>query len=129
MLRRLVFRRLGLAWLLFAAFQVSLAGQPGSASGHALQVGPVVMTVSDMDRSVDFYTRVLTFDKRSDRERSRPEYDQLYGVSHAHIRVVDLKLGDESIELLQFLGAAGSAGSRRRAQQRPLVSACGHHRQ
>jgi len=65
------------------------------------------MTVSDMDRSVDFYTRVLTFDKRSDGER-RPEYEQLYGVSHAHIRVVDLRLGDESIELLQFIGAAGA---------------------
>ena len=68
MLRRLAFRRLGLAWLLLAAFQSVLAGQPGSASGHALQVGPVVMTVSDMDRSVDFYTRVLTFEKRERRE-------------------------------------------------------------
>jgi len=66
------------------------------------------MTVSDMDRSVDFYTRVLTFDKRGDLERSGPEYDQLYGVSHAHIRVVDLKLGDGSIELLQFIGAVAA---------------------
>jgi catechol 2,3-dioxygenase-like lactoylglutathione lyase family enzyme len=66
------------------------------------------MTVSDMDRSVDFYTRVLTFDNRSDTERSGPEFDQLYGVNHAHIRVVDLKLGDKSIELLQFSGAAGA---------------------
>src|SRR5271167_4932131 len=107
-LRRLVFRRLGLAWLLLAAFQVSLAGQLGSASGHALQVGPVAMTVSDVDKSVMFYTGVLTFEKVSDRERSGPEIDQLYGVSRAHIRVVDLKLGDESIELMQFLGAAAA---------------------
>ena len=28
--------------------------------------------------------------------------------ANAHIRVVDLKLGDESIELMQFLGAAGA---------------------
>ena len=107
MLRRLVFRRLALSWLLFAAFQASLAGQLVSASGHALQVGPVVMTVSDMDKSVTFYTGVLTFEKVSDTERSGPEIDQLYGVSRAHIRVVDLKLGDESIELMQFVGAAG----------------------
>ena len=39
------------------------------------------MTVSDMDRSVDFYTSVLTFEKVSDTERSGPEFDQLYGVS------------------------------------------------
>src|SRR5208337_3046870 len=107
-LRRLVFRRLGLVWLLLAAFQASLAGQLGSARGHALQVGPVVMTVSDMDKSVTFYTSVLTFEKVSETERSGPEFDRLYGVSPAHIRVVDLKLGDESIELMQFLGAAGA---------------------
>ena len=108
MLRRPVFRNLGLAWLLLAAFQASLAGQLGSASGHALRVGPVVMTVSDMDRSVTFYTSVLTFEKVSDTERGGLEFDQLYGISRAHIRVVDLKLGEESIELMQFLGAAGA---------------------
>lgn len=108
MLRRLIFQRLGLAGLLLAAFQASLVGQLGSASGHTLQVGPVAMTVSDMDRSVAFYTSVLTFEKVSDTERSGPEFDQLYGVSRAHIRVVDLKLGDESVELMQFLGAAGA---------------------
>jgi len=107
-LRRPVFRNLGLAWLLLAAFQASLAGQLGSASGHALRVGPVVMTVSDMDRSVTFYTSVLTFEKVSDTERGGLEFDQLYGISRAHIRVVDLKLGEESIELMQFLGAAGA---------------------
>ena len=105
--RRIAFRRLGLACLLFAAFQFSLAGQTGPARGHALQVGPVVMTVSDMDRSVTFYTGVLTFEKVSDKERSGAEFDQLYGVSHTHIRVVDLKLGDENIELMQFIDAAG----------------------
>ena len=108
MLRRLVFRRLSLVWLLFAAFQASLAGQLVSASGHALQVGPVAMTVSDMDKSVTFYTCVLSFEKVSDTERSGPEIEQLYGVSQAHIRVVDLKLGDERIELMQFLGAAAN---------------------
>ena len=108
MLHKFVFRRLVLAWLLFTAFHTSLAGQLGSASGPALQVGPVAMTVSDMDRSVTFYTSVLTFEKFSDTGRSGPEVDQLYGVSRAHIRVVDLKLGDESIELMKFLGAAGS---------------------
>ena len=108
MFRRLAFRNLGLAWLLFAVFQAALAGQLGSASGHALQVGPVAITVSDMDRSVTFYTRVLTFEKVNDAERSGPEFDQLYGVSRAHLRVVDLKLGDESIELMQFLGATGA---------------------
>ena len=108
MLRSLIFRRLGLAWLLFAALQASPAGQPRPTTGHALQVGTVAMTVSDMDRSVTFYTGVLTFKKVSDRKRSGPEFDQLYGIGHTQLRVVDLNLGDESIELRQFLGVTGT---------------------
>jgi catechol 2,3-dioxygenase-like lactoylglutathione lyase family enzyme len=75
---------------------------------HAEHVGPVVMTVLDMNRSVDFYSRVLTFQKISDRERSGREYEVLYGVPGAHLRTVDLKLGDDSIELQQFLGISGA---------------------
>lgn len=66
------------------------------------------MTVSDMDRSVDFYSRVLTFQKVNEIERSGASFDQLYGVPNAHVRAVDLRLGDETIELLQFSGAAGT---------------------
>ena len=108
MLRRLAFLRLGLAWMLLTACQSVLVCQLRSTSGPALRVGPVVMTVSDMDRSVDFYSRVLTFQKANEVERSGPEFDQLYGVRHAHIRVVELKLENESIELVQFVGAAGT---------------------
>jgi catechol 2,3-dioxygenase-like lactoylglutathione lyase family enzyme len=79
-----------------------------AAETHALQVGSVVMTVADMDRSIEFYTRVLTFEKRSDVELSGQEIDELYGVPNAHIRAVELKLGEESIELLQFVGATGA---------------------
>jgi catechol 2,3-dioxygenase-like lactoylglutathione lyase family enzyme len=79
-----------------------------AAQTHALQIGPVVMTTADIDRSVEFYTRVLTFEKQAEIERSGPEIDELYRVPNAHIRVVDLKLGDESIELLQFIGEAGA---------------------
>ncbi len=106
-LRSRLFRRLGWAWVLLVACQASVLGQFESASGHALQVGPVVMTVADMDRSVDFYSRVLTFEKVSDTERSGAEFDQLYGVSGARLRMVDLRIGDESIELLQFIGSTG----------------------
>jgi catechol 2,3-dioxygenase-like lactoylglutathione lyase family enzyme len=98
-------RGLGLACLLVAVFQALLLGQ--STGSRALQVGPVVMTVSDMDQSVDFYSRVLTFEKVSDTERSGAEFGQLYGVHGARLRAVDLRLGDESIELLQFIGKAG----------------------
>jgi len=78
-----------------------------AAEAHVLQVGSVAMTVADMDRSVEFYTRILTFEKRSEVELSGAEIDELYGVPNARIRSVELKLGDESIELRQFIGTTG----------------------
>ena len=103
MFRRRAIWRVGLLLLLTPVLSAVLAGQT-----RAVQVGPVVMTVGDMDRSVKFYTRVLTFENQSDVERSGPEIDALYGVANARVRAVDLKLGEESIELLQFIGAAGA---------------------
>jgi len=97
-------RRAGLVLLFIAAWPVLLAAQ---TLGHTLRIGPVVMTVADMDRSVEFYTRVLTFEKESETERSGQQIDALYGVPNAHIRVVELRLGDESVELLQFVGTTG----------------------
>ena len=70
-------------------------------------VGPIAMTVADMDRSVDFYTRVLTFQKISDTEVFGDEVEKLYGVFGAHVRVVRLRLGDEFIELNEFLVPRG----------------------
>ncbi|HEY6260124.1 MAG TPA: VOC family protein, partial [Nitrospiraceae bacterium] len=45
--------------------------------GVVLAVESIGMTVSDMDRSVAFYSDVLTFKPVSDVEVDGPEYDQL----------------------------------------------------
>ena len=65
------------------------------------------MTVADMDRSVDFYTRVLTFEKRSDVELAGDDIEHLYGVFGARVRMVRLQLGEEQIELTEFLAPRG----------------------
>jgi catechol 2,3-dioxygenase-like lactoylglutathione lyase family enzyme len=70
-------------------------------------VDSVAITVSDMDRAVDFYSRVLTFQKVSDAEVSGEEYEHLAGVFGVRIRVVRMKLGDESIELDEYLAPKG----------------------
>src|SRR6185295_3035384 len=44
------------------------------------QVGAIGMTVSDMDASVDFYSRVLSFEKVSDVELTGEDYERLEGV-------------------------------------------------
>jgi catechol 2,3-dioxygenase-like lactoylglutathione lyase family enzyme len=65
------------------------------------------MTVSDLARAEDFYSRVLTFEKVSDVELSGKDFDELYGIPNVNVHAAEMKLGDESIELLQFEGLHG----------------------
>lgn len=72
-------------------------------SGLVVGVESIGMTVSDMDRSVAFYSGVLAFKPVSDVEVDGPEYDQLWGVFGVRARVVRMELGGQQIELIQFL--------------------------
>ncbi|HXE90911.1 MAG TPA: VOC family protein [Terriglobales bacterium] len=70
-------------------------------------VDSVNMTVSDMDRTVDFYAKVLTFEKVSDVEVTGDDYEHLQGVFGLRMRVVRMRLGDEFIELTEYLAPKG----------------------
>jgi catechol 2,3-dioxygenase-like lactoylglutathione lyase family enzyme len=70
-------------------------------------VDAVGMTVSDMDRAVDFFTKVLSFEKLSDVEVHGSEYEKLQGLFGLRMRVVRLELGTEKIELTQYLTPEG----------------------
>ena len=72
-----------------------------------IAVESVGMTVADMERSLDFYTTVLSCKKISDREVVGIEFDRLYGLSNVRLRVAKLQLGDEIIELTEFLTPKG----------------------
>jgi catechol 2,3-dioxygenase-like lactoylglutathione lyase family enzyme len=65
------------------------------------------MTVADMDRSLAFYTRVLGFTPVSDVEVWGTEYERLQGVFGLRMRAVRLRLGDEFIELSEYLTPKG----------------------
>ena len=65
------------------------------------------ITVADMDRAVEFYSRVLTFEKVSDTEVAGEEYEHLEGVFGLRMRVVRMRLGDEFIELTEYLAPKG----------------------
>jgi len=67
----------------------------------------VGLTVSDIDRSVDFFSKVLSFEKVSDKEIFGSEYEHLQGLFGVRARVVRMKLGDESIELTEYLTPKG----------------------
>jgi catechol 2,3-dioxygenase-like lactoylglutathione lyase family enzyme len=71
------------------------------------RVDAVGLTVSDMDRSVEFYSKVLSFEKVSDVEVTGDDYEQLQGVFGLRMRVVRMRLGDEFIELTEYLAPKG----------------------
>lgn len=91
-------RRLFLLWALLCATAV-----PAQVTG----VDSVGITVTDIDRSVDFYSRVLTFEKESEREVAGSEYERLYGLFGLRLRIVRMRLGEERIELMQFFAPGG----------------------
>src|SRR6266436_5794243 len=70
-------------------------------------VDAIGITVSDMDRAVDFYSKVLTFEKVSDTEVAGESYEHLKGVFGLRMRVVRMRLGDEFIELTEYLAPKG----------------------
>ena len=70
-------------------------------------VDAIGITVSDMDRAVEFYSRILTFEKVSDTEVAGESYEHLEGVFGLRMRVVRMRLGDEFIELTEYLAPKG----------------------
>src|SRR5215472_14657827 len=91
-------------------FVIALLGVALSISGAkaAVSVESVGVTVSDMDRAVGFYS-ALTFQKVSDVEVLGEEFEHLEGVFGARMRVVRMQLGNEYLDLTQYLAPPGRA--------------------
>jgi len=70
-------------------------------------VDSIGLTVSDLDRSVEFYSKVLHFEKVSEIEVDGDAYERLQGVFGLRMRIARMKLGDESIELTEYLAPRG----------------------
>ena len=99
-------RKLAIFFLLSLALHASQAvaqQQPVLVDG----VEAIGITVSDMDRAVDFYSKVLTFEKVFDVEVAGDGFEHLEGVFGVRMRVVRMRLGDESIELTEYLAPKG----------------------
>lgn len=70
-------------------------------------VDSVGLTVSNLDRSIDFYSNVLAFEKVSQIEVDGAAYERLEGVFGLRLRIARMRLGDEFIELTEFLVPKG----------------------
>src|SRR6516165_8657895 len=96
----------GLA-IMFLLLASLVASARAAARVLASAVDSVDITVSDTDRAVDFYSRVLSFKKVSDTEVAGETYEKFEGVFGVRMRVVRMELGDESIELTEYLAPKG----------------------
>lgn len=92
------------ACLLFLAW---IAPAQTNSGVQVQAIDAVSMTVGNINRSVEFYSRVLSFEKVSDVEVAGEAYEHLENVFGLRMRVVRMKLGDESIELIQYLTPMG----------------------
>jgi catechol 2,3-dioxygenase-like lactoylglutathione lyase family enzyme len=102
--------RLGYGAALILALLAILAVPPAStqqAPALVEGVDAIGITVSDMDRAVAFYSKVLTFETVSDTEVAGENFEHLEGVFGLRMRVVRMKLGDEFIELTEYLVPKG----------------------
>jgi catechol 2,3-dioxygenase-like lactoylglutathione lyase family enzyme len=70
-------------------------------------VATVGMTVSNMNRAVEFYEQVLTFKKISDVEVHGRDYELFQGLFGVRMRVVQMQLGDEVITLTEYMTPKG----------------------
>src|SRR6266540_1594662 len=83
------------------------ATDAAQTSSKVEQVAAVGMTVSEMDASVAFYSKILSFEKVSDVELTGEDYERLQGVFGLRIRVVRMRLGNEFIQLTEYLAPKG----------------------
>src|SRR4051812_48793098 len=91
----------------FGPFAVAQTPAIATNNVGAQAIGPIATTVSDMDLSLRFYTEVLSFEKVSDFSVSGRAYEQLFGVSDAKARIARIRLGQETLDLIQFSNTGG----------------------
>jgi catechol 2,3-dioxygenase-like lactoylglutathione lyase family enzyme len=82
-------------------------GRPQAQAPLVAGVATVGFTVSDVDRAAAFFHDVLEFETVSDREISGRPFELLQGVFGLRARVVQMRLGEETIELTEYLAPRG----------------------
>jgi catechol 2,3-dioxygenase-like lactoylglutathione lyase family enzyme len=87
---------------LIKAFLISIV-----SLSQVTKVEAVGITVKEMDRSLKFYTGVLGFKKISDTEYKGENVEKLKGLFGLNTRVARLQLGEEFIELTDYLTTGG----------------------
>jgi len=94
-------------WALGARVALVLLLLVASSQAAVREVGAIGLTVGDLDREIEFYTRVLPFEKVSASKSTAGAADGLLGLTGTQLRSADLKIGDERITLTEHLTNKG----------------------
>jgi catechol 2,3-dioxygenase-like lactoylglutathione lyase family enzyme len=78
-----------------------------SSPAAVRELGAIGLTVGDLDRGVEFYTKVLPFEKMAESKSTPGAADELLDLSDTQLRIAELKLGDERISLAEHLTNKG----------------------
>lgn len=83
------------------------AATAGAGDLRVDAVDAVALTVADLDRSRAFYTQVLDCTVEDEVELDGSAWEALRGVAPLRMRVARLRLGEEHLELTQYLSPPG----------------------
>lgn len=102
---------IALGFLSLAMLSTQLAGQAPVTSQPTVPsvnaVSAVGFTVADLDRSIEFFAHVLSFELIDSGSVSGRKFSDLQGLTSAEARTARLKLGDEVIELTEYTKPKG----------------------
>lgn len=92
---------------MFVALALCFVALASDRQSQIAAVDSVGITVSELERSTEFYTTVLGFEKVAETEGTGDALEHLYGVFGLRVRTARLRLGDEHIELTEYLAPQG----------------------
>lgn len=93
--------------ILIGVLGLALSLAVAASFAAAREIRGFAMTVSKLDDAVSFYEQALGFKKVGERIVVDKNYDALNGVFGARVRIATLQLGEEFIELEQYVAGAG----------------------
>jgi catechol 2,3-dioxygenase-like lactoylglutathione lyase family enzyme len=96
---------LGVAAAMVLLVIIPLFSLPASAAVRA--VSAIGLTVDDLDRELQFYTKVLPFEKVGESQTAPGIADALLGLTNTLLRSAELRLGDDRVTLTEHLTNKG----------------------
>jgi catechol 2,3-dioxygenase-like lactoylglutathione lyase family enzyme len=93
--------------LMLLLLALALAVLAGSVFAQTRQIRGFALTVSNLDQAVAFYEQALGFRQVGQRSVSDRAHDELTGVFGTRVRTATLQLGDEIVELDEYVAGAG----------------------